>query len=448
MNLHRHDRSIWCCGLILLLLGASAPVCGQELPPPRPAAEPVALATHQAPVSLRLADLVRISLEQNPGLRQADLEIEAARGRAVQAGLGPNPTVSVIGDELGGRDGPGGFITAPLVKQEIVTAGKLSLSQAVANRKTDQAGLALIRERFNLLTTIRQGYFEVLAVQRRAQILEELVKLTGRSYESTKKLLDAKQIAELDLLPFQIERDRFEIELEAARLELTAAWRRLSASMGAPDLPYTELQGSLEAALPEYDMQQIRTFMLEEYPDILSARIGITGAELALRRENVERIPNVTVAAGYTRDNIGRQNEWTFQIEVPVPLFNRNQGNIRAASAELGQAGQEVSRVEYALLNRLATAFGDYSAARARARRYSSSILPTAERAYKLSLDAFKGGQFEFLRVLQAQRSLAEAKLEYNRALQEAWKAASQIAGLTLEEHWPASMIGPCARVD
>jgi cobalt-zinc-cadmium efflux system outer membrane protein len=52
-------------------------------------------------------------------------------------------------------------------------------------------------------------------------------------------------------------------------------------------------------------------------------------------------------------------------------------------------------------------------------------------------MQAFKGGQFEYLRVLQAQRALAESKLEHNRAVQEAWQAASEIAGLLLEEHWP-----------
>jgi cobalt-zinc-cadmium efflux system outer membrane protein len=167
-------------------------------------------------------------------------------------------------------------------------------------------------------------------------------------------------------------------------------------------------------------------------------------SELALRRERVERIPNVTMEAGYTRDNIGRQDEWTFKVGVPVPIFNRNQGSIQSAQAELGQATQEVSRVENSLINRLATAYGEYAAARQRAERYRTSIRPVAQRAFKLSQEAFKGGQFEYLKVLQAQRSLTEADLEYNRALQEAWKAASQIAGLLLEEHWPESIIGPC----
>jgi len=412
----------------------------ETLAPPKPAGPAEGAAKVQP---LGLADLIQISMARNPALQQAGLEIEAAQGRAVQAGLYPNPTVSVIGEEMGDPNGPGGFITAPLVSQEIVTAGKLRLGRAAAMRAVDQAGLARVRQRFTLLTTVRQGYFEVLAAQRRVQILDNLGKLAVQSLDASRKLMEAKQIAELDLLQFQVERDRLSVDLEAARREMAAAWQRLAANLGEPGLPFTGLEGDLEAAFPRYDSDQIRTLMLAEHPDILSARVGINRAELEWRRQKVQCVPNVTVAAGYMRDNVTRADEWTFQVGMPVPLFDRNQGNVQTAFAQLGQASQEVSRVENALLARLATAYGDYAAARQRAERYRTAIRPVAQRAFKLAQDAFQGGQFEYLRVLQAQRTLAEADLEYNRALAETWKAASQIAGLILEEHWPECVSPP-----
>jgi cobalt-zinc-cadmium efflux system outer membrane protein len=94
--------------------------------------------------------------------------------------------------------------------------------------------------------------------------------------------------------------------------------------------------------------------------------------------------------------------------------------------------------VENDLTNRLWEAYGKYSAARQRADRYRSAVIPAADRTYRLALDAFRGGQFEYLRVLQALRTVQEAKLEYTRALGEAWRAASDIAGLLQEEHWPS----------
>jgi cobalt-zinc-cadmium efflux system outer membrane protein len=112
---------------------------------------------------------------------------------------------------------------------------------------------------------------------------------------------------------------------------------------------------------------------------------------------------------------------------------------------------QEVARVQNDLASRLAAAYGQYAAAKQRAERYRTAILPNAQKAYRFSLDAFKGGQFEYLRVLQSQRAVAEANLEYLRSLSEAWRAASEIAGLLLEENWPcipppAEPMPPAAR--
>ena len=122
---------------------------------------------------------------------------------------------------------------------------------------------------------------------------------------------------------------------------------------------------------------------------------------------------------------------------LPVPLWNRNQGNVLAAKAQVGEAVSEVGRVQNDLVGRLAGAFAGYTAARQRAEKYKAAILPKAEQSYQLSLKAYQGGQFEYLRVLQAQRAVAEARLEYVRSLGEMWRSASEIAGLMLEDQWP-----------
>jgi cobalt-zinc-cadmium efflux system outer membrane protein len=412
------------------------------LPPPSPVPQPSA----QTPVSpLSLDDLLNISLENNPSLRQAGFDIEAAQGRSVQAGLYPNPTVQVIGEQLGGRTATQGVVSAPLITQEIVTAGKLRLSRAVGQREVDQATLALLRQRYALFTTVRQGYFEVLANQRRVDVLTDLEKLAKQSYDNAKKFQGAGEASKPDVLQFEVELDRLQTDQEAARREVAASWRRLAASMGVPKFPQQPLLGSLEAAVPDYDFDRAAAQMLDVHPEIRSAEVGIIRAQLAVRRAEVERIPNVTLGAGYTRDSTlqPRQNEWRFEVGVPVPLFNRNQGNIRAAQAELGRATQEVPRVQNELANRLATAFGQYTAAKQRAERYQKSILPKARESYRLTLAAFRGGQFEYLRVLQAQRAIGEANLSYIQALSEQWRAASEIAGLLQEEHWPPAVPRP-----
>lgn len=419
-------------GTLLLACALTGDVSAQE-PLKMPSLVPMP-ETHSG---YNLHDLVRFGLEQNPVLRQADFDIQAAQGRAIQARLYPNPTFTVVGDELGDRTGPGGIWTAPQLTQEIVTGGKIKLNRAIAEKEVDQATLALLTQRYTLFTSVRQNFFDVLAFQRRLDMLDHLVSLAKQSLKSTETLFKAKQIAELDLLPFQIELDRLNADKEATQREYVAAWGRLAASIGAPQLPQTRLIGSLEAPLPDYDFEAVRALVLESHPEVRSTQVGIARSQLALRRAEVEAIPNVTVSGAYVRQNQNRSDDWMIQVGVPIPVFNRNQGNIRASQAAVGRAMQETSKVQNELASRLASAYGQYGAAKQRADRFRKSILPASERAFQLSQLAFKGGQFEYLRVVQAQRALVEATLEYNRALADAWKAASEIAGLAMEEHWP-----------
>lgn len=390
-----------------------------------------------------LPELITLTVERNPRLAQVGWAVETARGRAVQAGLYPNPTLIVTGDELGDRTGPGGIWTAPYFQQEIVTGNKLGLSRAAALKEVDQAALAVVVERYRVFTDVRQNYFEVAVLQRRADILGELIALAERSVENANRLLKAQEGSRLDVVQLEVDLERYRAELEATNRTLPAAFRRLAASVGVQDLPDTPVGGDLEAPLPDYDLARLRAYVLGIHPELRSVQVGVERAQLAVRRATVEPIPNVTVGTGYVRQNQNKSDDWVVSASIPVPLFNRNQGNIFAAKGQLGEAVNAVGRVQNDLVGRLAGSFATYVAARKRAEKYKSAILPKAEQSYQLSLKAYQGGQFEYLRVLQAQRAVAEARLEYLRSLGEMWRAASEIAGLMLEDQWPLAPVPP-----
>lgn len=390
----------------------------------------------EAPGPVGVDELVRLAVERNPRLAKATFAIDAAQGKYVQAGLYPNPVLAVTGDELGDRTGPGGIWTAPQFTQEIVTGRKLSLSQAVAATEVDQATLALLRERYALVGSVRAAFYDLYALERRIAVLDELVKLASEAVKNGKTLLDNKQIARLDYIQLEVELERFRSQAEAARRELPGARKRLAAVVGDPRLPVGTAAGPFED-VPLYDPERTLDTVLASHPEVRSARVGVERARAAVRRAEVEPIPNLTLSTGYTRQNQNRSDDWLIGVSAPIPVWNRNQGNIRSARAELGMAIQEVGRVENDLAERVAIALRAYEAALKLAEQYRREILPRAEETYKLSLEAFKGGQFEYLRVIQAQRAVAEARLEYNRALGEAWRAAAELSGLLLEEWWP-----------
>jgi cobalt-zinc-cadmium efflux system outer membrane protein len=406
--------------------------------------KPTAAVSESDQRPLALPDFTRMALEQNPRLSQATWAVEAAKGNALQAGLYPNPTVRVTGDELGDRQGPSGIWTAG-ASQEIVTAGKLGLSQAAAGKQVDQATLSLVGERYRVLTEIRQNFFEVVLLQRRAEAIEGLVTLATQSQATANKLLAAKEVSRLDVLQLEVDLERYRADLEATTQAIPPAFRRLAASVGVPDLPLRPVLGSVEAAAPDYDLERTKAYVVGVHPEVRSAELGVERAQLLVRRAEAEPIPNLTVSSGFTRQGQNDSNDWNIGVSVPLPVWDKNQGNIAAAKAQVAQAAGGVARVRNDLVNRVATAFGVYAVARKRAERYKASILPRAEETYQLSSKAYQGGQFEYLRVLQAQRAVGEANLEYLRSLGELWRSASEIAGLMLEDEWPLVSAPPAA---
>lgn len=420
-------KSFQIIALIVAALLVAAEVQAQEILP----------APDEPPPRLSLDELTNMALKRNPRLQRLAFAIDSGRGRALQAGLYPNPQLGVSGEELGGRQGSGGIITGPFITQEIVTAGKLRLSRAVLERRVDQDTLSLISERYVLLATVRRGYFDVLTIQRRAEILDQLVALSTTSVETAQRLVDAHEIAELDLLQFRVERNRFRAERDAAKRELTATFTRMAANLGVPDLPVAPLKDLFTLPDPQYEFEPARELVASVHPQLRAAQVGVSRAQAALQRAEAEPFPNVIVGAGYQRHNKDHEDNWAFQVGISIPIFNDNQGNISAARAEINQENRRVRETGNELTGQLAEAFGDYKAARERVDQYRTDILPDARKAHQLSMVAFQGGEFQYLRVLQAQRTIAETNLEYVRALGEMWKAAGDISGLLLEEDWP-----------
>ncbi len=424
----------YCVGTLSLFLGAAWGVQAQnDLPP------------------LELSDLILMTVEKNPKLAKVQLQVREVRGKAIQAGLYPNPNVDYLGDEIGDITAyRNQGIQTVMVSQEIVTAKKLQLSSGALYKEADQASLAVISERYKLFASVRQDFFDLLTLQRRAEILDAVVKLAEASVDTSEKLLKGKQVARLDVVQLEVDLERYKAELAATQRRIPATYRRLAANVGVQDLPYQPVKGSLDAPLPDYELDQVREYVLEIHPDVRRAQIGVEANQIWLRRAQVEPIPNLRLQTGYVRQFENRtpgsptgSHDWLAHAGIAVPLFNRNQGNIQAAQALIGESIQQVEQTRNDLAAQVADAYANYAASRTQAQRYRDRIIPKANESYQLALKAYQGGQFEYLRVLEAQRAMANTRLEYITVLGTMWQQASLLSGLMLEDEWPPTAGAP-----
>ena len=152
--------------------------------------------------------------------------------------------------------------------------------------------------------------------------------------------------------------------------------------------------------------------LLAESPQLAAAQAGVARAQAALSRECAGRVPNIDLQAAVQYDNATKDTFATVQVGVPMPIFNRNQGNIRRAQAELMAAQNEVQRVQLELQQRLAAVFEQYTNARYQVEKYSRDILPNAEASLKLTNAGYRQGEYNYLFLLTAQRTYFQTNLD------------------------------------
>lgn len=393
---------------------------------------PLAPAGQQSATGVTLAELEDMALRCNPTLAQAAARVEAARGNWVQVGLAPNPVTGYIGAEMGndGRAGQqGGFLS-----QELVTAKKLQLNRSVASQEVRQAEYAWEMQRQRVLTDVRRSFYDVLVAQRTVELTEQLARLGDEGVKSVEALMKAKEVARGDLLQARVEADTAKVLLEKARNRYVAAWRNLAAVAGAVDMAPRPLAGDVQDGLAQLIWDDTFSRLLAQSPQLANAQTGVARAQAVLSRECAGRVPNIDLQGAVQYDNATQDTFATVQVGLPIPIYNRNQGNIRRAQAELLAAQNEVQRVQLALHQRLAAVFEQYTNARYQVDKYHRDILPNAQESLKLITSGYRQGEFSYLMLLTAQRTYFQTNITYLEALRDLRASATAIEGNLLTD--------------
>jgi cobalt-zinc-cadmium efflux system outer membrane protein len=379
---------------------------------------------------LTLAHVENLALANNPTLLHANARVLAAQGRRVQSGLYPNPEVGYAASEIGddGRAGQQGAFVA----QEFVRGQKLKLSQQVASQEIRQAIRELEAQRMRVLNDARREFYSVLVAQESVRVTEELVAIAEKAVSVSGELLEAQESGRVDLLQASVELESVRIGLTNAKLRYQSAWRRLAAVAGVPGMAPATAMGDLRVLPVNLTWDEELSRILGSSPQIAAARTGVARSRWAVRRAHAEPIPNIDVQTSVQYDNSTGYTLAGLQVGIPLPLYNRNQGGIREANAELVAATAEVGRVELALQEQLATVFERYARAQNQVEKYSKEILPTAKRSLELVNLGYQSGEFGYVTLLTSQRTFSMANLSYLSALDEMWSSAIEIDSLLL----------------
>ncbi len=367
----------------------TAPATGTPLP-----AATGPMIIEELPGGMQLDDLIKMSLERSPNIREALTAAEAARAKAYQAGLYPNPQASTSSPQLAGNQSQYNVF----FNQEIVVKGKLNLDQAAAYRYAREQELKLLRTRFDLMTDIRQQFYLTLAAQKRIEVLQHLQNIARTSKQVGDRLFKGGEGTRTDAILLDIELDRAQVALDNANVTLQAQTRRLAAVAGMANLNIGSVIGDIDTRLPEYEMIALQEGVVSRNALAQIAQVEIERSELLLHRAEVEPYPNLNMMGGWQYQLSGAQsplNQGIYQVTMTMPLWNKNQGNIRAAQQSVGTAQAQLSRVRNELAGDAADALGRYVAARQLVERYEQQILPKARETQRLTQQLYADGHLD-----------------------------------------------------
>jgi outer membrane protein, heavy metal efflux system len=389
--------------------------------------------------ALKLDDLEQMALSRNPTFSLVNANVRAAAGMKKQAGLYPNPTVGYYGDEIRGgafRSGKEGAF----INQTIVLGGKLGAARRTAEQQQLQAVTNVEAQRYRVLSSVQSLYYEVLAAQRLVQVRRQLLSLASDAVETSHQLGNVGQADRPDVLQAEVEAEQEGLALASAKQNYQSLWQTMAAMAGNPELPLSRLDGNLED-VPQLDLQEWLTKMLNSSPQVKYAQEDVDRAKAVLREAKKVPIPDLQISANVSQDNEPLEPLFKrtgivggAQVGVQLPIFNRNQGSVEKAKADLERSQAEIQRVQLDLRRQVSTLFRNYTTARITADCYRDSMLPRAQKAYELYKANYQNMAAAYPQVLIAQRTLFQLQVDYIHALETIWMNALQIQGYGLSD--------------
>ena len=422
----------------------------EALPAPSPVGNHAPLITTDSPPSvstlsaMSLSDLENLALARNPTLAQAQAAVVGQQGIYHQAGLYPNPQFGYLNSSASNpsvKQSNGGFYS-----QEFVTANKLGLAQLAASEELKRYQWDNEAQRMRVLNDLKIRYYEVLGAQEGVAVYRQLIQVSEKSLAVAESLL-ASEGTRTDYLQAKVQLETVRLNFEEAELRYAAAWEQLATMIGEPSMQPVPLVGDLSEDVPKLDLETCWQELLAQSPQLRAAECELGHGWATLREARAIAVPNVTLQAVADYDRATSASTLSTLVALPVPIFNRNQGNIDKAAADIRADQADICRIQLVLRDQLADSFRRYQTSLRQTQRLKQSILPNAEENLSLCQQLFSKGQTAFAPVLAAQQSYFKSKVAYVEAQTELHKVVTEIQGLQLTGGLNPAAIGSAIQI-
>lgn len=430
---------------VIILQSGCAPKSAKAIPPtPRVMGHHVTAAPNvpsdlnelKLPVEpngvLTLRKAISLALMQNPELAAFSFETRAAEARALQESLPPNPEAGVTIENFGGSGayrGTNETETTLGISQLLETGRKRQKRARVAELETELAGWDYQKQRVDVLTEVALRFIDVLAAQQHVELARQNAELASQVLDTVDKQIKAGKLSSIEHDKQSVETVTTRVESERAQRRLTAARHQLAATWGSSNPHFEVVTGDLAAVRPIPPIQALAD-LVSQNPDVARWTTEMAQRRAALDLAKAQGLPDVTASMGVRRLNESDDTALVFELSLPLPIFNRNQAGVSAAQLDSAKTIQEQRAAEIKVKAALLAAYEELAASYAEVLALRDEGLPAAQRAFDGAQEAFAAGQFDYLSVLDAQRTLIETRSQYIDALAAYHRAIVEVEGL------------------
>ncbi len=405
--------------LTLAALMITAPASGQETGGARNA---IAATAADEGAALTLERALAYALERNPGLSAARNEAAASSGLLTQAGVLPNPSIDVSVDDTQKAT----RTTTAMLNVPVETGGKRAARIKAAGLSRDIAEQDVADSRASLRAAVIAAFFDVAVAQESVRVTRGSVDIASDALRLAERRVAAGKAPPLEGSKAQVALASARIEAREAQAALLGARRKLALLWGEAEPAFASVGGNLDTLPERASLDELRA-ALAASPKLAGGKLAVDLGRAQLEVEKSKRYPDITLSAGVARDNEAGRNKAQLGVSIPLPLFDRNQGNVYAATMQSYKAQDLYRELQASLTAELLQAVTRFDLAVGAARDYRSAVLPGAAQAYDAARKGFEAGKFGFLEVLDAQRTLSDGNIAYLTVLASVYQASADI---------------------
>lgn len=382
------------------------------------------LAVSAETKTVDLSEATALTLQANPDLAVAMRGREIESAQQLQAASRPNPTLSGQVQDLRSQN----RVTTIAISQQLETAGKRDKRIVAAGAAFDIAEADIHIAQAEISAKTYAAFYQVLAAQQAQKLAQELLEIATTTKDTTTKRVLAGKISPVEESKAKVAEASLKIDLANANQQLDISKQRL-ASLWSKSEGQTDyiVVGDLEN-LKELPNESELIAQLADSPRLKKAALAIKEKQAISNIELSKQTPDVTVSLGAQRnEELGGITQAMIGLYIPIPVFDKNQGNLLSAKAREYQSIDEKTALENQLQTELKDAYSRRQLQVEASNMYKQDILQGAQSAYEAARKGFEFGKFSFLEVLDAQRTLFQAKMQFIQTLTMAHLAEADI---------------------